>query len=364
MSRSEEIRFRVRRNGAEFAEIHPAGSSAPVLSADSNSQLKMSLRGTFLAHGTDMDGRKVEISWLTDEIRPVLIADGTEYPLGILMPATISRKTEGSLETVDVEAYDRTWRVRDSRKTTQAFYSAGTPYLDVVESLLVESGIERVSRTDTDSVLTEDREDWEAGTSNLEIINGLLAEINYSDVWFDSAGTAMLQPKSNPVAENVQHVFTDKKPDPRNRKEIGIVSISPQISRETDIYNMPNVYICICSNADKSGAMRAVAENTNPNSPFSISSRGRRIVSVEKLQNIASQAALQAYAEQKVRESIMSTEKIQVRTQLQGGFGIGDITALQTQDNIGICIEKSWEMELIPGGMMTHNLEKVVFTLG
>lgn len=363
MIRSEEVIFRVMRNGAEFAVLHPY-SSAPTLRADSNSQLKMSLQGTFLAYGTDADGKKVDIDWMTDEIKPVLVVNGVENPLGILLPATIKNETSGMMQTVKVEAYDRTWRVRDSRKTEQAYYSAGTLYLDVVESLLVESGIELVARTEIDSVLMEDREDWEVGTSNLEIVNELLSEINYNDVWFDSMGTAILTPKSRPVAENVQHIFTDKRPDPRNQKEVGIVSIAPQVTRDTDIYDMPNVYICICSNADKTGAMKAVAENTNPNSPFSIIRRGRRIVKVEKLSNIASQAALQAYANQKVTESIMSIEKIQVRTQLKSGFGIGDITALQTEDNVGICVEKSWSMELKPGGMMTHDLEKVVFTLG
>ena len=364
MIRSEDVIFRVIRNGAEFAVIHPYGNSVPTLRADGSSQLKMSMQGTFLAYGHDSDGRKVDIDWMTDEIKPTLVINGVEKPLGILLPATIKTEESGLMQTVNVEAYDRTWRVRDARKTEQAYYSAETPYLDVVESLLIESGIELVSRTETSSVLTEDREDWEIGTSNLEIINQLLSEINYNDVWFDAMGTAILTPKSRPAAENVQHIFTDKRPDPRNPKEIGIVSIAPLITRETDIYDMPNVYICICSNADKTGGMKAVAENTNPNSPFSIIRRGRRIVKVEKLSNIASQEALQAYANQKVTESIMSVEKIQVKTPLQSGFGIGDITSLQTKDNVGICVEKSWSMELKPGGMMTHDLEKVVFTLG
>ena len=299
---------------------------------------------------------------MTDEIKPALVVNGIENPLGVLLPATI-RHESGSTQTVNVEAYDRTWRVRDSRKTVQAYYAAGTPYLDVIESTLIESGIEIVSRTGTDSVLTEDREDWEVGTSNLEIINELLSEINYNELWFNAMGTAIVTPKSRPNAENVQHVFTDKRPDPRNTKEIGIVSIEPQITTQTDIYNMPNVYICVCSNPDKNGVMKAVAENTNPSSPFSIGRRGRRIVKVEKLSNIASQEELQSYANKKVTESIMAVEKIQVTTQLQSGFGIGDITALQTEDRVGIYVEKSWSMELKPGGKMTHDLEKVVFTL-
>lgn len=364
MIRNEEVRFRIKRNGAEFAEIFPFGNSAPTLQANGKSQLKMSLRGTFLAYGMDSDGRKVSIDWLNDEIKPVLIENGEEKALGVLLVATVKNKSEGNLETVEIEAYDRTWRVRDSRKTTQAYYQQGSLYLDVIESLIVESGIELISRTETDSALTEDREDWDVGTSNLDIANELLREINYNEVWFDAMGAAMLQPKSRPIAENVQHIFTERKPDPRNQKEVGIIKIYPQISKSTDIYNVPNVFICICSNADKSGVMKAVAENVNIDSPFSIQRRGRRITKVEKLSNIASLEALQSYANQKVAESIMSVERIQIQTRLQSGFGIEDIVALQTQNNLGICIEKAWSMDLKPGGVMTHDLEKVVYNFG
>ena len=363
MIRNEAVRFKVRRNGAEYGEIFPANNSAPQLRADSKSQIKMSLRGTFLKSAFDSRGNSVEVDWLNDEIEPVLVINQAEYPLGVLMIATVKYKT-GTPSTVDVEAYDRSWRVKDTRKASTVYFSAGTLYLDAVEALLVESGIENIARTETTSVLTEDREDWETGTSNLEIVNALLSEINYNELWFNQTGVAVLQPKKSAEAANIQHIFMDKKPDPRNPKEVGIVSLSPERSKKVDLYNSPNVIICICSNADKSGPMVAMAENMNTNNPLSIPRRGRRITSTISVSNIASQEALQAYAEQKVTDSIMTGEAISVKTQLQTGFGIGDVTALQTEELTAICVETSWTMELRSGGTMTHELERVVYNIG
>lgn len=364
MMHSESIRFRVRRNGADYGEIYPANNSAPTLRTDINGKIKMSLKGNFLPYAFDANGSRVEVDWLKDEIKPILIKDGIEHSLGVLLPSTVNHNTDSTDEYVEVEAYDRSWRVKDTRRSSVVFFEAGTPYLDAIEALVVEAGIDLIARTETDSELTEDREDWNLGDSNLDIVNQLLSEINYKELWFDSDGAAVLQPENSAIVENIQHVLTDKKPDPRNPKEIGIINIFPKISRSVDIYNAPNVYICICSNADKSSGMVAMAENTSPTSPLSIFNRGRRIVEVEQVSNIASQEELQAYADNKVSKSISMGEQITVITDLQPGFGVGDITALQTKEVTGICVESSWSMELKPGGNMTHSMERVVYNIG
>jgi len=139
--------------------------------------------------------------------------------------------------------------------------------------------------------------------------------------------------------------------------------VYPEIIRETDIYETPNVIICVCSNADKAAAMKATAENTNPMSPLSIMRRGRRIVQVVQVDNIASQAELQEYANRLLYDSMRTGETIQVETMLQQGFGADDVTALRYDDVMGICVEKAWTMQLTPGGKMQHTLEKVVINL-
>ena len=283
------------------------------------------------------------------------------------MPAQVVPKDTKGEETLEVQAFDRCWRVRDNKVEGALYLSAGTAYLDAVEQLLTSSGIATIIKTPSEAVLAEDRQDWETGTSYLKIVNDLLAEINYKQLWFNSSGFAILEPASTPTSENIQHIFTNKKPDPRNPKEVQSIRVLPKISRKTDIYQAPNVFIVICSNPDKSGDMKATAENNNPQSPLSIMRRGRRIVQVVKVNNIESQAKLEEYANRLLYESMTTGEIINVETALQSGFGVDDVTAIRydgRNNTLGVCVEKAWSMTLAPGGTMSHELEKVVINLG
>lgn len=362
MIRHEEIRFRMMRNGIEYGELYAMGT--PTLRMQSSGEIKMSLQGTFLPDAVDSRGNKVEVDWLADEIKPVLIMNGEINPLGVLMPSTVTPKEERGEETVELQAYDRCWRVRDYKMEGALYLTAGTAYLDAVEQLLTASGIATIIKTPSEATITEDRQDWETGTSYLTVVNDLLAEINYKPLWFNASGFAILEPASTPTAENIQHIFTSRKPDPRNRKEVEAVRLLPQISRKTDIYEAPNVFLCICSNADKDAGMKATAENNNPQSPLSTMRRGRRIVKEVRVNNIESQTELQAYADRLLYESMRTGEVINAETMLQSGFGVDDVTAIKYGETLGICVEEAWTMQLTPGGTMSHELKKVVINLG
>ena len=363
MMRNETIRFIMLRNGSEYGFLYPAKNTAPSIRSNSGGEIKTSLQGEFLPMAYDLNGKPIEVDWLNDEIKPVLVLDGVEHSLGIFIPTTRREGYGRDGRSVQIEAYDRCWRVQSTLKENIAYFPAGMKYVDAVSALLAEAGIESIAITDTDSTLQEAREDWDIGTSNLTIANQQLSEINYKQVWFDSTGTAMIQPESNPTADNIQHILTEKKPDPRNPKEIGLVSVLPEVSRSTDIFSQPNVFICICSNADKSEGLVAMAENANPLSPLSIQSRGRRIASVEQVDNIASQEELEMYANRKASRSLMTGEIVEAKTLLQPGFGTGDVTGLQYDDIMSVCVEREWSMELKPGGLMSHTLEKVVLNI-
>lgn len=362
MVRHEEVRFKMMRNGIEYGELY--AKSAPTLRMKSSGEIKTSMQGTFSPVARDAYGHEVQVDWIADEIKPVLIQDGDEKPLGVFMPAQVVPKDTKGEETLDVQAFDRCWRVRDNKVEGALYLSAGTSYIDAVEQLLTSSGIAAIIKTPSSAVLAEDRQDWETGTSYLKVVNDLLTEINYKQLWFNASGFAMLEPASTPTSENIQHVFTNQKPDPRNPKEVQSIRVLPQISRKTDIYQAPNVFIVVCSNPDKSGDMKAKAENNNPQSPLSIIRRGRRIVQVVKVNNIESQAKLEEYANRLLYESMTTGEVINVDTALQSGFGVEDVTAIRYDDILGVCVEKSWTMQLTPGGIMNHELEKVVINLG
>lgn len=347
MTRTVDFRYILMRGGADYGEIYAPIDMAPTIRMDTSGEIKTSLRGTFLP--------APEADWLSDEIRPELIIDGVPHPLGIYLPASV-RDTEDETERgTTVEAYDRSWRVRDTATETILSLAAGTNYLTAVKTLLAACGIVLIVETPTTATLTERREDWDVGTSYLKIVNELLSEINYNPLWFDASGAAILEPASVPTAENIEHTL-----DASNVENL----LLPSLSRETDVYSAPNVFLCVCSNADKSGPLTATSENTNPQSPLSIMRRGRRIVRTVRVNNIASQAELQSYADRLRNESMIGGETVIVKTALLPGFGPADVTALHFGELNAICLEQAYEMELRVGGSMTHTLKRVVVNLG
>lgn len=347
MTRTVEIRYKIVRNDAEFGELYALESGVPVLRMDDGGEIKTSLAGRFAP--------APEADWLTDQIRPELIIDGVAHPLGVYLPASVIGSEDESAKELRIEAYDRCWILRDHKTETLQSFAAGTNYLTAVEQLLTAAGFALVIATPTAATLTETREDWDLGTSYLSIINELLGEINYKPIWFDAQGYAVLEPWAEPTAENLQHVL-----DGSNIRSLML----PRLQRETDVYSAPNVFLAICSNPDKTGSMSATAVNDNPMSPLSTVRRGRRILRVEHVNNIASQTELEAYAKRLMNENMYAGETYTVSTALLPGYGVADVTALNYDEIAAICIEHAWEMELRPGGTMTHTLRKVVPALG
>lgn len=353
--RTIDFRYKVLRNGAEYGFLHAASGNAPIIRMQDDAEIKTALSGVFAPTATDARGRTISVDWQRDELEPVMLLDGTEHKLGVYMPATVTPSKVNGMETVQIESYDRGWRVRDDYTASMPYFAAGTNYITAVETLLTACGITRVYATPTEAVLAEDREDWPIGTSSLVIVNQLLDEINYKSLWFDAEGAAILEPAAVPLAENIQHTLDADKVESL---------VLPRISRETDIFSAPNVFLCICSNVYKGAPMVATAENTNPQSPLSIPRRGRRIVRVVQVDNIASQAELQTYADRLRNESMTTGETVRISTALLPGYGVGDVVALHYGDLNAICIERAWTMELRVGGTMNHTLERVVYNLG
>lgn len=349
MMRDISFRFDVTRFGSYFSELKPMPNGAPSIRMDEAGQIKSSLSGTFAAPAE-------EINLLTDEIRPYLILNGEEHALGVFLPATIQPQISDGVASVRIEAYDRCWLARDYKTAGMQYFAAGTNYLTAIRSLLIETGVGTISATPTTNTLQTAREDWEPGTGYLSIINELLGEINYTQLWFDGNGVAMLQPfRSEVGAKQIDHVL-----DETNVQSLML----PTMQRTTDIYSAPNVFMVICSNPDHDAGMVATAENRNPQSPLAIQRRGRRIVKVTKVDNVASQAELELYAARQLTDSLQTGEVISVQTGLLPGYGVGEITALRYGDLFAICREKAWTMQLQVGGTMAHTLERQVLNIG
>lgn len=346
MTRDVRFRVDVLRNGAPITHLQWDTGSAPQIIASRDATIHTSIKGTFLVNNA--------VDYLSDELQPVMTIDGQETPLGIYQAATPSIKGAAGQKRVEVEAYDRCWRVYSNRTETILHLSAGASYLTEIRKLLTACGIALVIATPSDATLQTDREDWDVGTSYLTIVNDLLAEINYNSLWFDASGVARLEPYQEPSAAIIDWRY--------GTTDLFLPEKHPgqDWSDETDIFDAPNVFVVTCNNPDMDAAMVATAVNDNPASKKSTFKRGMRITSVERVDNIASQEELQAYANKRRNESLLATRTITFYTLAEPGHGVGDILALTHDEIGGIYLETGWSVTMQPGRLMTHSAKRTV----
>lgn len=359
--RTVDFAYRILRHGAFYGWLQAPTAGAPMIRMDESAEIKTSLSGEFSPLVLDADGNEISADWMSDEIQPVLILDGIEHSLGVYSAASVTPMEISGVKSLRIEAYDKCWRVRDTNTTNRIYYAAGTSYINIIKALLADAGISVVLATPSAAVLAEDREDWEIGTSYLAIINQLLSEIAYNPLYFNQDGYAIIEPASTPTADAIEHRISDA-PEEIAAGADRADRLLPQISRETDVYNTPNVFTAWCANPEKADFnMIATAVNDNPQSPLSVSRRGRRIVKVTQLDNIADQNALQAYVDKERNDSLIGGETILIITELLPGYGVDDVVALHYGDLDALCILRAYSMELRVGGTMSMTLERVVY---
>lgn len=330
-------RVEVVRNGARYTDLDFIDK--PTIDARMSAQVKMSFSGTFRYDPA--------VDYLTDRLRLYLSVDGAEQPVGDFCVATTSRSTtDTGGDRIKVEAYDLGYLLQSAKLEQSLFYTTGTGYLEPVKELLLRAGLALMVETPTAETLTTARE-WGIGTTYLEIINELLEEIGYQQIWFNARGFAILAPEQEPVAANIVHQYGPE-----------LVPVRLAADREVDAWDAPNVFVLICDNPELDAPLVARSENNNPVSGLSILRRGRRIVQITKVKNTPSQAALQELADRMCQESILRTEVATIATPPEAGHGIGDVVAVDHPLVSGIWRETGWSIS--PRGGMQHTLQRMI----
>lgn len=344
MTREIAYKIKILRNNASVSTLEWDADDAPSVDMDSEAEIKSSLQGTFLIN-PDYDPLK-------DELQPVIVTDGQETPLGVYACATPSYSGEGSSRRMTIEAYDRCWKVQSTRTEAVLHFSAGTKYMAAIDQLLTGAGISLIMRTDSEAVFPADREDWDIGTDYLTIINDLLKEMNYNPLWFDAGGYAHIEPYTPPSSAVIKRNYS--------ARDIRRLPMLPGCEEETDIFSAPNVFICICSNADRTASLVAISVNDSPMSSKSVFRRGRRIVEVVKVDQIADQAALQAYADRLRTDSMMATQAVTFYVPAEGGHGMQDVISIDHPDVGGIYMELGWSLTMAQGESMAITARRTV----
>lgn len=273
------------------------------------------------------------------------------YQLGIYIMTTPTKNKDNSVITVDATCYDYGVVLQQDCVTDRYFVAAGTNYISAVRSLLTSAGIYKINISNVDAAIGEDIE-YEIGTSKLTIINELLAAVNYTPIHFDNTGFAISERYIEPMGRSTDHSYSAGKDS----------IILPGGSQSNDVYDIPNVIVRYCDSPDNEETIYSQYINNNPASPLSTVSRGRNIVDVESVENIADQDTLDAYTRRVAIEKYQITDTIAISTALMPNHGYQDCVFIDNLD-FGYSnkyIEYAWSMPLQVGGAMTHDLRKVV----
>ena len=244
-------------------------------------------------------------------LRPVLVIEGLpEIPLGMYVPSAAPEEWSGTGRVFSLELLDRS-TVLDQDRTEQSYtVSATTPILQAVASVIASAGewitVDAQVTTTPSAPLV-----WPAGTSKLQIVNDLLAALNYNSLWVDGVGAFRATPYVVPARRSPTYELLN---DVERELIDGETSIySQEWSRDLDMFSVPNKVIAVQAGSGDATPLTGQYSNTDPYSPFSFPSRGRWITSV--LDNVETPSGtapeVTAFLESKAQQSLIAQSAVQ-----------------------------------------------------
>lgn len=174
------VKFRYDLLNKDEIKIGELTAQAGIVRMNSLGEIKRT--ATF----TVTENEAQDIDWLSDRIKPVfclqmLNGNWIEWPLGVFIPSSPRRKSDGGRIVREVEAYDTSLILKEDVFTDRYLVPSGTKYTDAVIDILNEAGIWKANIIDHPGTLVTDRE-FEIGTQKLMVVNELLTAINYTSI--------------------------------------------------------------------------------------------------------------------------------------------------------------------------------------
>lgn len=260
-----------------------------------------------------------------------------------------SMECADDINMIEVSGFDLGKIALDDKSISRTFVNSTSLYTTAISSLLDAI----YTRTDVEQSesLKSFPQEWDIGTSKLEIVNDLLSGINYNPLHFDEYGVAICNPHISSMLRTIDFSYF------ANEQSI----IVDGLKFASDKYDIPNKWVRYTENPEVSYLISTYT-NDSVDSPYSTVNRGRTIVDAEVVEDIANQSTLDDYVLRVALEAMQTTEQLEFSTLNMPGHGYQeclyvDIPVYNIQ---GKYIEVGWEMDLVPGGQMSHVCERVV----
>lgn len=297
------------------------------------------------------ESRFKDIDYLNDRICPYMIIDDVSYPLGVFLISGKNRQKRNGSIYRNIEAFDLTQILLEDRTTDRYYVSKGTSYYLLIRQLIESANIFNTQIVYTDLKVQRDRE-FELGTPKIDIINALLEEINYTNIYVNERGFISAKPYIIPTLREIQHQYIIGK---------NLKVQKDSLKEELDIFDVPNVYVGVVSNSEQA-TLKSKYINDNPASPMSTVSRNRNIVKVVDVNDIANGEVLNGYIKRVAYEESNAYSVINFDTLNEPDHSFGDCIYIKEPSfNLGHkYIETGWSMELKAGSIMSHTARRIV----
>lgn len=312
-----------------------------------------SIMRTFSA--TAMKNELLDVNLIDEKIVPwfciKINGDILKYPLGkfIISPSFYSNSAE---KYVVINGYDMGKVALDDKIISRVVKNKDHFYTIELQEILSE--LYDTNSVETSELKRANASEWSPGTSKLQIINDIMTSLNYYPLHFNEYGVPIGKPYVFPESQQIDMYYK------MDKKSI----ILPNSNLSSNRFEIPNKFVRYVENTD-SDYMISVYVNDNPDNKFSTVSRGRTIVDIKSVSDIASQEELDGYVKRCAAAAMAVTDEITFKTLNMPGHGFKNCLFVEV-DDLGIrekVIEIGWEMDLSVGGEMLHKCTKVVSVL-
>jgi len=274
--------------------------------------------------------------------------DEIKWPLGrfIINP---SENAKSAMQMIEINGYDMAKIAYDDRLDSRYYIPAGTVYTSAAAQIL--GTLYKNVNLESSPKTKASNQEWKIGSRKLDIVNELLKSINYNPVHFDEFGNAVVDEYIIPGSRAVDMSYSSK------NNSILLDGFNVKSNK----FDIANKFVRYTENPDAEYLISTYT-NTDANSPYSVVNRGRKIVDVESVNDIATQTDLDSYTMRSALSAMQSTEVLTFSTLNMPGHGYLDVLHVECKiyGIDGKFVETGWEMSLQAGGTMKHICEKVV----
>ncbi|MGD6832586.1 hypothetical protein ACQCT5_10505 [Sutcliffiella halmapala] len=297
-----------------------------------------------------------DINWLTDRIQPILLlkmpktSDWIEFPLGVFLLVSPTRSDHNRNVYRDVGAFDGLLILKDDKFQSRYIVKKGVNYRAAILDILKSAGITQYNIEEVEKTIPNDIE-YPPGTEKIKAINELLGAINFTPLHVDVFGYFTSRPYVSPVDRIVEFTYKDD--------DLSIVSAG--MEEDLDLYSIPNRWVAVLSDPERDPLVSTYTNNSAL-SPTSTVNRSRIIVDYREVDEIADQESLDAYVQRIAFESSQIFGKLSFRTAINPLHDYFDVLRVEYSP-LGInhtYSETGWEMPLEAGGLMKHNVRRIV----